>query len=165
MQVTHPYGSFLAIAGGLMAQDPNPGVSTVGLIVGLTGLAGGLLQYWRAWLDNRLAMRRLDVQEDKTNELVASLKEARDHSQALELSLAATSKELADARDRNHAFQDATAGTMNSVQAQVYTNTQTIQKLVPAVGELSEQTGFHPAIPEPPPLLIEPCPDAPKSST
>lgn len=155
--MSHPIGHYFAIAGGLIAQDPNPSIGLAGLIVAVTGLASGLYQYYRAYLDNRLAMRRLDVSDDRIGELQNALEAAK-------ISQAATARELEQARERNHNFQDSTAATLNSVQADTFevknqckTNTEVIQKLVPATKDLAARTGLADtlALPDPPPTMIK----------
>ena len=159
----------IAFAEGVVAQVPDPTIGNAGLIVGVVSLIAGC---FKAYLEYRQQMKRMDIQESKTESLAASLKQSQDEAKALQMSLAATSKELADSRERNHEFQGQTAGTLNAVQADVYemrsqvtTNTGAIQQAVPTIKKLVAHSGILVAIPDPPPTLIfeakPPCPDVP----
>ena len=142
----------LAFAGGVVAQVPDPTIGSTGLIVGVLGLVAGC---FRAWLEYRQQMKRMDIQESKTDSLAADLKAAEDKAKVLELSLKMTSDELQKSRDNNHKFQNHTQGVLTTVQDQVTTNRQAVADLIPATQQLASNSGISVAIPEPPPNLLE----------
>ena len=149
----------IAFAGGVVAQVPDPIVGNAGLIVGVVSLIAGC---FKAWLEYKQQMKRMDIQESKTEGLATSLKAAEDKAKALEMSLANTAQELADARDRNHRFQNHTNNVLTDVQGQVLMNQMVVSDLIPATKELASQSGISVAIPDPPLNILEakPCPAA-----
>ncbi len=149
--MTQQSGYFFAVAGGLAAQAPDATVGNAGLVIGVAGLIAGC---FRAWLDYRSSMKRLEIQEDKTEALTASLKSAENKAKALEMSLAATAQELADARERTHTFQNHTSAVVTDMAAQVMVNTHALQASITATKDLAVQSGIATSVPEPPPTIL-----------
>ena len=132
-------GYSFAIAGGLIAQAPDANVGAAGILIGITGLIGGVIggatTAFSKWAEYKLSMRRMDDWEAKANHLASEL--------------AKTQSELAESRQNSHDRADRTNGILVDLQERIGKNSETAQAVTPVVRQLAEQSGIHTAIPDP----------------
>lgn len=118
-----PLGWTFAVGGGLVAQVPDSATALAGLLVAITGLLAGGYQYFKNYLDYRLAMARLNGQDAKLASLEVDLEKA-------------------------HARIAGFEGQASATAAQVDGNSAALASVVPTTRKLAEQSGLNVAIPD-----------------